>query len=89
MPISSTSTSIYITHACHKSPLFIVSLCVSSGYLASHLSDIGMEEDLVLLAQPANLLQRLHHPDLIVDPHDRDERGLARSDRSLQLTQVD
>ena len=47
-----------------------------------------MEVDAVLAADRADLLQRLHHADLVVDAHHGDQTGLV-CDRILQIVQID
>mmetsp|Transcript_36943 Transcript_36943/g.119160 ORF Transcript_36943/g.119160 Transcript_36943/m.119160 type:complete len:513 (-) Transcript_36943:27-1565(-) len=56
--------------------------------LADALGAVGVEEDTFVLADLANLIDRLQDTDLVVHVHDGDQRGVW-ADRLLQLLQVD
>mmetsp|Transcript_36948 Transcript_36948/g.119180 ORF Transcript_36948/g.119180 Transcript_36948/m.119180 type:complete len:498 (-) Transcript_36948:48-1541(-) len=58
------------------------------GDLADALGAVGVEEDAFVLADLANLIDRLQHADLVVHVHDGDQSGVW-ADRLLQLLQVD
>src|SRR5262249_34078396 len=54
-------------------------------HLASGLNGVGVKEHAVLLAQPANLLDRLQRTDLVIGRHDTDQDRLV-GDGSTDLT---
>ncbi len=56
--------------------------------LADRLRRVGVEVDLALAADLADLGQRLDHADLVVHRHHRHDAGV-RADRGLQLLEVD
>ena len=56
-------------------------------YLAEHLRAVGVEEDTMLSADGADLLERLDDADLVVDAHHGHEAGLV-GDGALQNVQV-
>ena len=58
------------------------------GDLADRLRSVRVEEDLFGPAELANLLNRLHDTNLVVDRHDTDERRLG-AHRRLELRHVD
>ncbi len=56
--------------------------------LAEHLDPIRVKNDAALVAKRADLADRLHHADLVVGPHDRDQDRLV-GHGSLQRFQRD
>ena len=58
------------------------------GNLAHALHGIGMQVDVLLRSQPADLLQRLDGSDLVVGMHDGDENGVGANGR-LQGGEID